>query len=106
MIELAASPFICELFVCGDDPHDRERLDRRQRVRMLERDAYVASVEDMIITKLRWASQGRRAKDLDDVRNMIAVRGLDLEWDYMRRWSTQHGTLALLDQIRGSIPPL
>ena len=41
--ELAGSPFISELFVRGDDAHDRERFARRLRVRLLDRDAYVAS---------------------------------------------------------------
>lgn len=60
----------------------------------------------MIITKLRWESEGRRAKDLDDVRNIIAVRGDELDWDYVTRWTSEHGTRGLLDQVRGSIPPL
>ncbi len=34
----------------------------------------MATTEDMIITKLRWAAEARRAKDQDDVRNIIAVR--------------------------------
>jgi hypothetical protein len=94
------------LFESSDDPHDRARLDRRSRVRLLDRTAYVATAEDMIITKLRWASRAKRSKDIDDVRNIIAVKETEIEWDYVRRWCTAHGTLALLDEIRASIPPL
>ena len=106
VIELRDTSFICELFVWGDDPHDRERFSRRERVQVFERGAYIASAEDMIVTKLRWASEGRRAKDLDDVRNIIAVRGDELDWDYVTRWTSEHGTLGLLDRVRGSIPPV
>jgi hypothetical protein len=88
-----------------DDPHDTARFDRRERVRVLARDAFMATAEDMIITKLRWASAAVRTKDRDVVRNIIAVRGADLDWDYIERWCTTHGTLPLLVEIRTSLPP-
>jgi hypothetical protein len=103
LVDLANSPFICELFVRSDDPHDQERFTRRLRVRVLDRDAFVASPEDMIVTKLRWARDAHRAKDRDDIRNILAVRGAELDWIYLHRWSTAHGTLALLEEIRQSI---
>jgi hypothetical protein len=105
IIELDGSPFVCELFVLSDDPHDCERFKRRLQARVLDRSASLASAEDMIITKLRWALEARRSKDVDDVRNIIAVRDRDLDWDHITRWSVEHGTRALLDQIRASIPP-
>jgi hypothetical protein len=105
LVTLRNSPFVCELFVCGDDPHDTARFARRQRVRALDREVCMATAEDMIITKLRWATLANRGKDRDDVRNMIAVRGADLDWTYIERWSSAHDTLGLLGAIRESIPP-
>lgn len=105
LVELAGSPFVCELFVRSDDAHDRERFVRRQRVRVLERIAFVATAEDMIVTKLRWADAAHRSKDIDDIRNIVAVRGPELDWAYVTRWSVEHGTATLLEDIRSSIPP-
>lgn len=105
VIRLAGSPFVCELFHLSDDPHDRERFARRRRARVLNHDACVATAEDMIVTKLRWATAARRFKDRDDIRNMLAVQGPDLDWPYLERWTTAHGTAALLAEIRASIPP-
>jgi hypothetical protein len=105
VISLAGSPFVCELFVCGDDAHDLERLSRRQRVQMLGHTAHVATAEDMVVTKLRWVSLAHRAKDEDDVRNILAVRGQELDWVYIRRWCGVHGTLARLEAIQASVPP-
>jgi hypothetical protein len=34
------------------------------------------------------------------------VKGADIDWGYVRQWCATHGTLALLDEIRASIPPL
>jgi hypothetical protein len=63
-------------------------------------------VEDVIITKLRWIQGGRRSKDWDDVRNVIAVQRDRIDWAYVYSWSDQHDTRAVLDEIRLSIPPL
>lgn len=106
VIDLVNSPFVCELFVRSDDPHDRERFKRRLRVRMLDRVAFIASPEDMIVTKLRWAHEAHRSKDREDVRNILAVRDVELDWAYLHRWSAEHGTLTLLEEIRASIPPM
>jgi hypothetical protein len=35
---------------------------------------------------------------------VIAVQGRQLDWNYVQQWCEQHGTRALLDQIRDSIP--
>ena len=81
LVTLQQSPFVCELFVCGDDAHDTARFARRERVRVLNRGAFMATAEDMIVTKLRWATRAKRVKDRDDVRNIIAVRGAELDWN-------------------------
>jgi hypothetical protein len=104
VIELPRSPFVAELFVRSDDPHDQARFRRRARVALLGREASVATAEDMIVTKLRWADAANRAKDRDDVRNMLAVRSGDLDWDYVLHWTDAHGTRALLDEVRSSLP--
>jgi len=105
LIVLAGSAFVCELFVLSDDAHDRERFARRQSARVLTHAAYVASAEDMIVTKLRWAVGAHRGKDRDDIRNMIAVRGPELDWTYVDRWAHAHGTAPLLSEIKASLRP-
>jgi hypothetical protein len=106
VITLAGSPFVCELFELSEDPHDRARFARRVSARVLTRDSFVASAEDMIITKLRWAMGASRPKDREDVRNILAVQGPLLDWAYLDQWSTAHGTTQLLAEIRASVPPV
>jgi hypothetical protein len=36
----------------------------------------------------------------------MAVQGDRLDWDYIHRWCDAHGTRALLDEVRASLPPL
>lgn len=105
LVEAAGTAFTAELFELTDDPHDLLRFDRRLPVRVFDRSAFVATAEDTIITKLRWARQGGqgRAKDVIDVRNVIAVQGDGLDWAYIESWCRQHATVDILRDVRRSV---
>jgi hypothetical protein len=104
IIELPSSAFSVELFSLSQDAHDRERFGRRREGTLLGAPVWVPTPEDVVIWKLRWSKQGRRSKDVDDARNVLAVQGNALDFDYIHRWCDEHGTRGLLDQIRESIP--
>lgn len=97
VITFAPTGFQVEVFRLGEDLHDRERFERRRRQHIPEcsGEAWVATAEDVVIQKVRWA----RRKDLDDVVNLLAVSGDMLDWTYIRRWTETHGTRGLLDQL-------
>lgn len=102
------TPFTIELFHLSNDPHDQERFRRRRAFTLLGRRVWLPSVEDVIITKLRWALIAGRTKDRDDARDVIAVQDVEghIDWDYVLAWCDRHGSRTLLDEIRRSIPPL
>ncbi len=106
LLRISDIPFTIEFFRLSADPHDQERFRRRVRVHLADRETVVPTAEDVIVTKLRWAVLGKRNKDADDVRDVIAVQGDAIDWDYVHRWCDQHGTREKLDEIRKSIPPL
>ncbi len=58
--------------------------------------AYIQTAEDLIIQKLRWA----RRKDLDDIVNVLTVSANGLDWKYINEWTEQHGTTALLEELK------
>ena len=105
-IKVVGTPFKIELFHLSSDPHDQERFRRRRKVWYLDRDVYLPTPEDVIITKIQWSVLGNRTKDRDDARDVIAVQGDTLNWDYIHLWADRHGTRVLLDEIRSSIPPI
>jgi hypothetical protein len=104
--DVVGTLFKIEFFLLGDNPHDQERFRRRQRVSLLGRQVWLPTVEDVIVTKLHWGLLGARSKDREDVRDVIAVQDDRIVWDYVHKWCEQHGTRALLDEIRRSIPPI
>ena len=106
VLEMIDAAFYVELFLLSDDPYDRVRFERRQPATLGSRDTFVLTPEDVIVTKLRWARQGDRQKDLDDVRNVIAVQQESIDWDYVNEWCCRHGTSKALEDIRSSVPPL
>lgn len=101
VLNVVGDQFKIELFRLSSDPHDLERFRRRVSVSFLGRTTVLPTVEDVIITKLRWC----RGKDRDDVRDVIAVQGKQIDWHYVHEWCVQHGTRQRLDEIRQSISP-
>jgi len=106
LIQVQGSEFKIELFLLSDDPHDQLRFQRRRRLEFLDRQTWIPTAEDVVIMKLRWAVEGQRSKDLDDVRNVIAVQGDRIDWEYVYPWCDQHGTRRQLDEIRQSLQDL
>jgi hypothetical protein len=95
-----APAFTVELFEATDDPHDVARLSRRISVSFADRSVWFATPEDVIITKLNWYQRARRSKDIDDVRGVLAVQGIDaLDIVYLRSWCDRHGTRDLLEKL-------
>jgi hypothetical protein len=102
-------PFKIEIFHLSRDAHDQSRFARKRKVfdEMLGREVYIPSVEGVVVTKLRWEKRGKRGKDGSDIPDVIAVQGDEgFDWDYIQRWTEEHGTRELLDEIRSSIPPI
>lgn len=96
------SPFKIELFLLSGDPHDQERFARRREEHLFSRTVWLLSPEDVIISKLRWA----RTKDREDVRGVMAVQRGKLDWRYVEAWCERLGKLALMEEIRRSVPEI
>lgn len=105
VLHIPDANFKVELFRLSDDEHDQERFRRRVRAKLLGHDVWLPTAEDVIITKLYWAATRAPTKDLDDVRNVIAVQAERLDWPYIYSWADRHDTRKLLDEIRSDIPP-
>lgn len=96
--------FLIEVFEARmDDPHERSRFERRRAGNVEGRTAFVPTAEDVIVQKLRWFKQIRRAKDRDDVRDVMLYQWKLLDWGYLERWCGEHGTLELLHAIKTEV---
>ena len=95
ILSLDESEFKIEIFHLSDDAHDRERFERRAPVEMAGSECFIPTAEDVIVQKIRWCRDGRRTKDYDDARDVMAVQGRALDFGYIRDWTSRHGTRAI-----------
>jgi hypothetical protein len=63
------------------------------------------SAEDVVVTKLRWASAPGRQKDLSDAQGILAMMGDAVDLDYVRGWCHRHGTIATLEALLAALEP-
>lgn len=66
----------------GATPFDREACRRRKLVRILGRDVYVASPEDLVVYKII----AGRPRDISDVESVLVRQKGALSVEYMERW--------------------
>ena len=73
----------------------RVEFERRQMITILDFTTFIASKEDLIISKLFWAKDSHSEVQLGDVRNLL---GTGYDADYLRRWTRELGLDTLLEQ--------
>ena len=101
-IRFSGTPFTVELFRLSEDRFDQTRFQRRVSVKLLGRETFIPTAEDVVIMKVRWL----REKDRADVKNVLTVQRGKLDWPYIEKWCGEHGTLAKLEEIRGTVPEI
>jgi len=75
----------------------RAEFDRRAAVEFLGLRVFVASAEDIVLSKLEWARLGQSQRQVEDVSRLLMMRWDSLDLDYLRRWVS---TLGLEEQWR------
>lgn len=68
-----------------------EEFRRRRRASILGMDVWVASAEDVILSKLEWAEQGRPDRRIHDALAVLLVQHENVDKDYLRNWARELG---------------
>jgi len=87
-----------DMIVRKDERYRRVEFERRSRVKRPGFEAWIASKEDLILSKLIWAREGGSGQQLRDTRNLLDS-GADLE--YLRDWAPRLGVSPLLEEALG-----
>ena len=66
--------------------YSRTEFARRQRTTFDGLDLYVASAEDVLLSKLEWARLGDSGRQLEDAAGLLRHRSEDLDYAYLNRW--------------------
>lgn len=82
-----ATGWKADLIVRKDRPFSRGELERRVAANILGTDTWVASAEDVVISKLEWAKAGGGSeRQLRDVAGVLALRGDTVDVGYIEHW--------------------
>src|SRR6185437_13375634 len=71
-----------DFIICKLRPFSQEEFGRRRRVVFEGLTLWIATVEDVLIAKLEWASKGESRRQLDDCAQLLRVRGAELDRAY------------------------
>lgn len=99
------SVFMLEFFLLSDSEFAQERFQRRRVIDLEGERTYLPTPEDVVVAKLRWCRHPGRKQDLTDATYVVALQREMLDWDYMAKWCSQHGTLDLLEQLKAQARP-
>ena len=76
-----------------------QELERRRRIPFSGKMAYFASPEDIILSKLEWASLGSSQRQVEDAAHVARIQAKSLDVAYLRRWAGELGVAATLETV-------
>jgi hypothetical protein len=81
-------------------PFSRREFQRRREVELLGLRVFVASLEDVILSKLEWSTlAGGSARQLEDVRELVRIAGDRLDVTYLEAGAEELGLLGSLQRV-------
>ncbi len=69
----------------------REEFARRNKANVWGVPLYVATPEDIVISKLEWAKLGESRRQIEDAAGILKVRGEELDFAYIEKWVADLG---------------
>jgi hypothetical protein len=78
-----------DLIIRKSRPFSQEEFRRRQRISLHDVPLFVASVEDVVISKLEWAKLAQSRRQIEDVAAVLKVRRDVLDQAYLSHWTKE-----------------
>lgn len=75
-------------------PYRRLEFERRKKIRIDDIEAYIVTIEDLILSKLYWAKDSYSELQVKDVKNLINESNIDIP--YIRKWAAELNITNLL----------
>jgi hypothetical protein len=87
-----------DFIIRKDTDYRRTEFQRRQSVSMGEWTLWVASPEDLVLSKLQWSRNGESELHRRDA-GKLAASVADMDWEYLRAWASELGLDDLLAEV-------
>ena len=101
-----SSGFKIDIYVLGNRPYELEEFRRRIPHREMGRTLWLATPEDLILSKLDWFRLGGECSERHwrDVIGLLQIHGPSLDLAYIEHWVAQLGLAGLWLKAQGQIP--
>lgn len=88
-----------DLVIRKDRAFSKEEFDRRRKAPVMGLYVFVASPEDVILSKLEWARKSNSDQQVQDALGVAEVQGDSLETGYLKKWAAFLKVEDLLETI-------
>lgn len=76
-----------DFIVCKNTPYREKEFQRRQKTLVFGFEAWIVTIEDLIISKLVWIQTLQSEKQLMDIKSLLKKNTIDHE--YLRYWANE-----------------
>jgi len=97
-----ASGWKIDLIMRRSRPFSDEEFGRRRRISLSGIDLFVASAEDVVVSKLEWAKLAQSQRHIEDVAGILKMRWDSLDHAYLDKWVADLGLKTEWDKARGA----
>jgi hypothetical protein len=84
-------------------PFSSCEFERRREESLMGTTVFVASAEDVVISKLEWAKLAESERQLEDVAGVLRTRKGQLDLDYIERWLTTLGLESQWERVQALV---
>lgn len=89
-----------DLIILKSEVYDRVCFERRVRTSLMGTEVCIASPEDTVVGKLRWAALGGSDRQVEDAARVLEACQDSLDNAYIDRWAAELGVSHLLERAR------
>jgi len=89
-----------DLIIRKSRAFSQEEFRRRQLVNLQGLSLFVASAEDVVVSKLEWAKLGQSHRHIEDVAGILRVHWGALDRSYLERWIAELGLKTEWNDVR------
>jgi hypothetical protein len=80
-----------DLIIRKSRPFSAEEFRRRQQVKLHGIPLFLASAEDVVISKLEWSNLAKSQRQIEDAAAILRVRWAELDHSYLEKWVLELG---------------
>ena len=91
-----------DIILAGNSEYAKQQFERRQRYAFPNSQGtkiYLASPEDLIISKMRWSQRSSSEKQKRDIIAILKVQQENIDYPYVHRWVSEFKLSALLEEM-------